>query len=95
MNEHSRRTFLIGTGAAAAVGTAAATGAVPAVTAAGARDNRAPEQTPNVGADSNAEGQVVAYVSDATSGRVTVMRGEDEVVLTDHDLARRLTGEVR
>ena len=38
---------------------------------------------------------VVAYVSDADSGQVTVMRGDDEVVLTDHDLARRLTGQVR
>ena len=37
----------------------------------------------------------MAYVSDAASGQVTVMRGEDEVVLTDHDLARRLSGEVR
>ncbi|GAA4345209.1 hypothetical protein [Angustibacter luteus] len=91
MNEHTRRTFLIGTGAAAAVGTAAAAGAAPATAVAGPDADPSSTRPPG----SSTPGPVVAYVSDADSGQVTVMRGDDEVVLTDHDLARRLTGQVR
>jgi hypothetical protein len=90
MNEHSRRTFLITTGATAAAGAAAVS--APAAAAASAPKGR---QDRGTAAQAESAGAVVAYVSDASSGQVTVMRGEDEVVLTDHDLARRLSGEVR
>ncbi|WP_426561466.1 hypothetical protein ACPPVT_14655 [Angustibacter sp. McL0619] len=89
MNEHSRRTFLITTGATAAVGAVA-------VSAPGAAASSATQaQKASAGQQIEPGAPVVAYVSDVASGQVTVMRGEDEVVLTDHDLARRLTGEVR
>jgi hypothetical protein len=90
MNEHSRRTFLITTGATAAVGAVAVS--APGVAAASVPQGR---QAPAAGPQTEAGAPVVAYVSDAASGQVTVMRGDDEVVLTDLDLARRLTGEVR
>ena len=90
MNEHSRRTFLITTGATAAAG-AVAVSATPAQAAPGPHS---PLPKPD-GQPGEPGATVVAYVSDAASGQVTVMRGEDEVVLTDHDLARRLSGEVR
>ena len=92
MNEHSRRTFLIATGATAAVGRRRRLRRRTGGRQRPARTARCPNPTGSAGEPGAA---VVAYVSDAATGQVTVMRGEDEVVLTDHDLARRLSGEVR
>ncbi len=82
----SRRTFLITSGVAATGGVAAAS-ALPAVAATGApaRSTATPDAV---------AGPLVAYVSDVASGQVTVMRGDDEVVVTDHELARRIAGAV-
>ena len=90
-NRHSRRTFLLTTGAAATAGAAAVSGALPAAAAAAApaSADAAPDHAGSDGARS-----VVAYVSDASSGQVTVMSGDREVVVTDHALVRRLTREV-
>jgi hypothetical protein len=82
MSDHSRRTFLTGTGAAA-LGAVALTTAGPAAAA------------PTEGATSSAPGvashePVVAYVTDVAAGRITVMRGDDEVVVTDRALAQRI-----
>lgn len=86
----SRRTFLITTGVAAA-GTTVVTGAGPA-----AAPSALPSPTPRSGASAPTSSEpLVAYVSDLASGQVTVMRGDDEVVVTDRDLARRIAKAVR
>jgi hypothetical protein len=79
MPGHSRRTFLRGAGAAAAV-TATGVGAGAALVATG--DAAA-------GGDTKG-GSLVAYVQDARSGRISVMSGEREVLVTDKALAQRL-----
>lgn len=86
MNLHSRRTFLIGAGSGAATGAALLTAATPATAV---RADAAPTAGHSPGEP------VVAYVSDVTSGKVVVMRGDDEVVVHDEDLARRITKAVR
>ena len=83
MSDATRRTFLAaaGTSAAAAAALAAApgAGAAPAAT------------TTATGSAAPAGPQLVAYVDDPRSGRLTVMYGEDEVTIQDADLVRRLT----
>ncbi len=81
----SRRTFLITTGVAAA-GTTAVTGASPAAAS-------GPPQQLRAAAPTTSE-PLVAYVSNVASGQVTVMRGDDEVVVTDRELARRIAKAV-
>ena len=89
MTQHSRRTFLITTGVAATTAGAIASGALPAVAAAPV----SPDAAPDYGLPGDRR-SLVAYVSDAATGQVTVMSGDREVVVTDHALVRRLTREV-
>ena len=83
MTHASRRTFLAatGTGAAAAAALAAAPGAhaSPATT----------DPTPG------GEPHLVAYVQDASSNQLTLLVGEDEVVVHDAALVRSLTRAAR
>lgn len=81
----SRRTFLITTGVAAA-GSAVVAGAESA--------SAATPQTGTTGVAQSPSEPLVAYVSDVASGQITVMRGDDEVTVTDPDLARRIAGAV-
>lgn len=79
----SRRTFLAGA-AGVAVGAgglavARSSGAVPLGGGATAAENAV-----------GATGALVAYVRDLVSGEIALMRGDTEVVVVDHELARRL-----
>jgi hypothetical protein len=77
MSESTRRTFLIASGAgAAAVGMAAAT---PGVAAA-----RTPATLPPDATD------LVAHIADPSSGTLTLLVGEREIVVHDRDLVARL-----
>jgi hypothetical protein len=78
--DHSRRGFLAiaGTGTAAAAGAAMLGGA----TEAGAK--------PTTTVPAHATTPLVAYVSDAHSGEVTVMVDDREVVVHDKELAARI-----
>ena len=88
MSDHSRRTFLTATGAAALGAVALAAGGRAAAKA-------APTEAAASGASSAASHEpVVAYVTDVTAGRITVMRGDDEVVVTDRALARHIARQV-
>jgi hypothetical protein len=88
MSDHSRRTFLTGTGAAAL-------GAVALATAGPAAAKAAPTEAATSGASSAVSHHpVVAYVTDVTAGRITVMRGDDEVVVHDRALARHIARAV-
>jgi hypothetical protein len=88
MSDHSRRTFLTGTGAAAL-------GAVALTTGGRAATKAAPTGAAASGASSAASHEpVVAYVTDVTAGRITVMRGDDEVVVTDLALAQHIARQV-
>ena len=74
MSETSRRNVIAVAGAGAAVGAAALMGG-----GAASRSSRISAQEP-----------LVAYVEDHRSDRVTLMIGEDEVVVRDRDLVTRL-----
>jgi hypothetical protein len=90
MSDHSRRTFLTGTGAAA-LGAVALTTAGPAAATA----TTVPAGAATSGAPRAASHEpVVAYVTDVSAGRITVMRGDDEVVVTDRELARHIARQV-
>lgn len=90
MNDPTRRGFLVATGAGAATvatvtlaGTASAqAGRSSAASAASADDN----------ADLSAagDGPLVAYVNDVSSGRITLVAGEQRAAVTDHALAGSL-----
>jgi len=85
MSNTSRRIFLAaaGSSAAAAAAVAAAPGALAAPS-----DHRPDDSTP--------DGEpLVAYIDDVTTGRVSILFGEDEVVVQDADLVRRLTRAAR
>ncbi len=75
MNDTSRRKFLAAAGAGAAVGTVGL--AVPASAAARRQANAADEP-------------VVAFVEDPQSAVVTLMFGDQEVVVDDRDLVVRI-----
>jgi hypothetical protein len=79
MSDASRRTFL------AAAGTVAAAAATVAVAP---RADAAPAHTDD-GAPGS--GPLVAYIEDASSGSISLMVGESEVVVHDPDLVRRLS----
>jgi hypothetical protein len=89
MSDHSRRTFLTGTGAVA-LGAVALTTGGPAPAGAATAEAAEPSSAPAAGSHE----PVVAYVTDLTAGRITVMRGDDEVVVTDHALAQRIARKV-
>jgi hypothetical protein len=85
MEEPTRRGFLILAGIGAAAATAGAAVAATATTLTdGSGDDSADAGTPA------AAGTLVAYVEDARTGRVSVMVGETEVVVSDPDLVARL-----
>jgi anaerobic selenocysteine-containing dehydrogenase len=75
MSDTSRRKFLAAAGAGAAAGTVGI--AVPASAAAVRKVNAADEP-------------VVAFVENPDSGVVTLMFGDDEVVVEDRDLVVRI-----
>ena len=83
MSEASRRTFLVAAGAgAAALGVASI--APAAADAATPKGSNTPTGLPS--------GEpLVAYVSNARSGELTLLVGEREVLVTDKDLVARLT----
>jgi hypothetical protein len=83
MEESTRRGFLIMAGVGAAAATA---GAVVATTTTATTTAAAAP----AGADTPAAGALVAYVEDVRTGRVSVMTGETEVVVSDPDLVARL-----
>ena len=80
----SRRTFMVGvaglTAGAAALATVQASGTVGSFAPAG--------DVLDEGAA--ATGALVAYVKDLAAGEIAVMRGDTEVVVVDHELARAL-----
>ncbi|HEX5535039.1 MAG TPA: twin-arginine translocation signal domain-containing protein [Actinomycetales bacterium] len=78
MNDTSRRRFLGVAAAGAAV--AGATAVIPRATLAGETPRRARSTTESV----------VAYVSDARGSELTLLVGEQEVVVHDRDLVYRL-----
>ena len=78
MSDASRRTFL------AAAGTVAAAAATVAVAP---RADAAPAHTDDAAASG---GPIVAYIEDASSGSISLMVGESEIVVHDLDLVRRL-----
>ncbi|TCO35757.1 secreted protein [Kribbella steppae] len=89
MSDATRRGFLVFAGA----GTAAAVGAVAAPTlfgnqAADAAENARPLEPADL---ANAESFVV-HVKDVKAGRLAIMVGEREVLVTDRELAARLAG---
>jgi len=92
MSKVSRRSFMkrsavAGAGAAAIAGLGGASGAAKALAAPGPRSER-PAAEPS--------GEpVVAYVRAGSSGEVTVMVGEREVVRRDRELARRILRAAR
>jgi len=80
----SRRTFLAG-----AAGLAAGTGGLAAAQASGAVPFAGAATAAETAVDDTA-GALVAYVRDLAAGEIAVMRGDREVVVVDHDLARAL-----
>lgn len=88
MNESSRRQFLAVSGAGAvAVGAATVVPGAVAGAAQSARDGIDVEYGPDGLLE---EGPMIASVDDLASGTVSVMHGEREFTVTDHDLARRI-----
>ena len=80
----SRRTFMVGV-----AGLAAGAGALATLQTSGVAPSLAPVgQTLDDGAA--AAGALVAYVKDLAAGEIAVMRGDTEVVVVDHELARAL-----
>jgi hypothetical protein len=85
MSNPTRRTLLAaaGTGAAAAAAIATAPGAFAA-----------PDHSRPDAAEPDGE-PLVAYIDDVASGRLSILFGEEEVVVQDADLVRRLTRAAR
>ena len=88
MNESSRRQFLAVSGASAvAVGAATVVPGAVANAAQSVRDGIEVEHGPDGLLD---EGPMIASVDDLAAGTVSVMHGEREFTVTDHELARRI-----
>jgi hypothetical protein len=84
----SRRTFLAGAaGAVAGAGAITALGSGSATTPFAGTSAAAQDA---VGSTVAATGALVAYVRDLAAGEIAVMRGDTEVVVVDHELARAL-----
>ena len=87
MSDATRRGFLVVAGA----GTAAAVGAVRVPKVFGDRSTEASSQ-PLTAADlGNAESYVV-HVKDVRTGRMAILVGNREVLVTDRELAARIAG---
>ena len=87
MSDASRRGFLVFAGA----GTAAAVGAVAAPKIFSERSGEAAPPQLEASDLAGAESFVV-HVKDVKSGRMAIMVGEREVLVTDRELAARLAG---
>lgn len=85
MSDTSRRIFLAAAGSSAAA--AAAVVAAPGALA-------APSTSRPDAADPDGQ-PLVAYIDDVSTGHVSILFGEDEVVVEDADLVRRLTRAAR
>ncbi len=77
MSDTDRRKFLAATGVTAAVGGAALVGSATAAHAARPNPKRARQR-------------VVAVIDDPTADALTLLVGEDEVVVRDRDLVTRI-----
>jgi hypothetical protein len=87
----SRRAFLVRSGAIAAGATALGAGLLNA----GPAQASTRPQTETDTSDGDVSGEsVVAYVSDAATGEITIMSGDREISVTDHRLARALVRKV-
>ena len=84
MSDTSRRGFLAIAGVGAA-GVAAASVAGLAPSAVSGSTVAASTKLPD-----DASGSLVAYVSDVRAGQVSVLVGESEVSITDHEIVARL-----
>jgi hypothetical protein len=84
MSDTSRRGFLTIAGVGAAGVAAASVASLVPGTASGA------VAAPATKLPSDASGSLVAYVSDVRAGQVSVLVGESEVSITDHELVARL-----
>src|SRR5450755_448828 len=80
MADHSRRAFIRGAGVTAAAATVAVM--VPGVASATSKSDDDGAPTP--------DGQVVAHVTNAKAGTITLMRGDREIEVTDKALASKL-----
>jgi hypothetical protein len=89
MTPHSRRAFLI------AAGSTTTGAALVATTPVGAALAHPSSGTGGGASPTAASDPLVVYVSDSTSGRMTVMRGEDEILVEDRDLVSRIAQAVR
>jgi photosystem II stability/assembly factor-like uncharacterized protein len=85
MSNSSRRKFLIMAGSGAATAAVAAAVA-PQASARPADRTSLPEDAPET---------LVAYVGDIRSGEVILMVGDQEVVVSDHELVARLARAAR
>ncbi|RZT11719.1 secreted protein [Kribbella sp. VKM Ac-2569] len=87
MSDATRRGFLVVAGA----GTAAAVGAVAVPKVFGDRSTE-PANPPLTAADlGNAESYIV-HVKDVRTGRMAILVGDREVLVTDRELAARIAG---
>ncbi|MGX7680951.1 twin-arginine translocation signal domain-containing protein [Jatrophihabitans sp. DSM 45814] len=91
MSDATRRNFLIATGAGAAA--AGIVASVPAL--AGSKSGKSaktgsPGQPEALTTPSDAA-PLVAHISDPSTGEVSVLSGDREVIVRDHDLVARLT----
>ncbi len=85
----SRRTFLTGAaGAAAGAGVLVAAQTLSGAAPLAVSTPLAAAAATDVAAATS--GALVAYVRDLAAGEIAVMRGDTEVVVVDHDLARAL-----
>ena len=89
MSDTSRRGFLAIAGVGAA-GVAVASVAGAAVTSNGAAASAVKTADAGAALPAGASGSLVAYVNDVQNGQVSVLVGETEVQITDHELVARL-----
>jgi hypothetical protein len=88
MNDHTRRNFLIASGTgAAAIGVVAALPSIAGASTPAATQSplpTAPDAVP-----------LVAHISDPSSGTLSLLVGDDEVTVHDHDLVTRITAAAK
>lgn len=92
MSQTTRRDFFakVGVGAAAL----GAASVLPAAAVAATTTTVAGSARPADVAPPTEPGSLVAYVDDVRTGKLTVMVGDQEVVVTDHRLVAALNGAV-
>ncbi len=87
----SRRTFLAGAGAGAGALTLGGLALSQTGAAAAARG----PSTQSPAQQAVPSGAVVAYIEDASTGRITLLADGDEVLVTDHALAASIARKAR